>query len=306
LRDRIIIFSWIVLFSFSSEAQELEPRALTNLPVGMNFTALGYAYADGNILMDPALPLEDFNGKINTIIMAYARSINVFGKSGKIDIILPFAGGDWIGTFEGDSFEDSSTGFGDLRVRTSINLTGAPALKPNEFNTYKQITVSGLSVQLIIPTGSYKAEQLPNIGSNRWTLRTTYGISRTINKWIIEAYTGVWLFSKNNNFLNNKTLAQTPLLVFKAHFTHTFNNGMWIAFDSGYGYGSQTTIDGVKRDAIISGIRLGLTFSVPINQYHSLRFSGISGIRFKQGGDFDAFGVSYQYKWLKKKLEKRI
>jgi len=37
----------------NSYAQELEPRLLTNLPVGMNFALVGYGYANGNILFDP-------------------------------------------------------------------------------------------------------------------------------------------------------------------------------------------------------------------------------------------------------------
>lgn len=58
---------------FTLEAQEMEPRALTNLPRGLNFGAIGYAYASGNTLLDPAIPLEDFNGRINSIVLAYEK-----------------------------------------------------------------------------------------------------------------------------------------------------------------------------------------------------------------------------------------
>ena len=114
-------------------AQELEPRALTNLPKEFNFVGLAYAYASGNTLLDPSLPLEYFNGRINTIILAYVRSVNFFGKSGKVDVLLPFAGGDFTGIFANTSFEDSYTGFGDLRIRASVNLTGAPSLSAKDF-----------------------------------------------------------------------------------------------------------------------------------------------------------------------------
>ena len=279
------------------QAQELEPRALTNLPVKTNFFVAGYAYADGNILMDPALPIDDFNGKLHTMVFAYARAINIFGKSGKIDIGLPVGGGDWKGIFDGEQFEDKSAGLGDLRLRTSINLTGAPALKPSDFSDYKQKIVSGLSVQLIIPTGNYNPEQLPNLGSNRWTVRTAYGVSYTFTNWILEAYAGMWLFSDNREFIVDNTLSQSPLWVTKGHLTRLFKKNRWLALDCGYGYGAETYIDGVKRDAIISGMRLGLTFALPINAHHSLKFTAVSGIRFKQGGDFDALGLLYQYRW---------
>ena len=85
-------------------SQELEPRALTNLPKELNFVGLAYAYASGNTLLDPSLPLEDFDGQINSLILAYVRAIDFFGKSGKVDVILPFAGGDFTGIFQNTSF----------------------------------------------------------------------------------------------------------------------------------------------------------------------------------------------------------
>ncbi len=291
-----------LLINIASEVscQELEPRALTNLPVKTNFFVAGYAYADGNILMDPSLPIDDFNGKLHTMVFAYARSVNIFGKSGKIDIGLPVGRGDWTGIFDGEEFEDHSTGLGDLRLRTSINLTGAPTLKPSDFSDYKQRIVSGLSVQLIIPIGNYNPEQIPNLGSNRWTLRAAYGVSYTLTKWIVEAYAGVWLFSDNREFLVDNTLSQSPLWVAKGHLTRLFKKNMWLALDCGYGYGAETYIDGVKRDAIISGMRLGLTFALPLNAQHSLKFNAVSGIRIREGGDFDAFSLIYQYRWNNK------
>jgi hypothetical protein len=48
-----------------SFAQELEPRALTNVPVGLNFAVLGYGYARGNILLDPAVPIENLDSRLS-------------------------------------------------------------------------------------------------------------------------------------------------------------------------------------------------------------------------------------------------
>jgi hypothetical protein len=39
-------------------AQDLEPRAYSNSPTGLNFLIAGYSYATGSVLTDPALPLE--------------------------------------------------------------------------------------------------------------------------------------------------------------------------------------------------------------------------------------------------------
>jgi len=40
-------------------AQELQPRALQNAPVGTNFVIVATGYSHGNLLVDPALPIED-------------------------------------------------------------------------------------------------------------------------------------------------------------------------------------------------------------------------------------------------------
>ncbi len=309
MKKRLAILIFILfqglLFPLQTHSQQLEPRALTNLPRGLNFFAVSYAYAAGNTLVDPSLPLEDFKGRINSIILGYVRSVNFFGLSGKVDIILPFAGGDFEGVFEDESFTDAYTGFGDLRLRAYINLTGAPSLNASDYLNYTQKTVTGLGLQLIIPTGNYKPEQLPNLGSNRWSLRATYGASYSFQKWVLEGYVGVWLFSDNKQFLGDSKLSQSALWVFKADIIRTLNKkGMWLAFAVGYGYGAETFINDVRRDAIISQLRLGLNYALPLNKKHSLQFTVGSGIRFKQGADFDVFGVTYLYRWLDKKASK--
>ena len=40
-------------------AQELAPRTYINSPVGINFLGAGYVFSSGNLLLDPALPIED-------------------------------------------------------------------------------------------------------------------------------------------------------------------------------------------------------------------------------------------------------
>lgn len=299
LRSLFFLSTFSVLLSINS--QELEPRALTNLPQKFNFIGVAYAYANGNTILDPSFPLDDFNGRINSFVLAYIRSINFFGKSGKVDVILPFAGGDFSGNYLGANFEDSYTGFGDLRARVSINLSGAPSLSREEYPSYAQKLISGLGIQLIIPTGNYKKEQLPNLGGNRWSIRANYGISYAIDKWILEAHAGIWVFSDNKEFLEDNTLSQSALWIAKGNLIRSFEkDGMWLAFSLGYGYGADTFINGVQRDATISQLRLGLTYALPLKKGHSLKFTVASGIRFQQGSDFDIFGVSYVYGWLDK------
>ena len=248
--------------------------------------------------------MEDFNGRINSIIVAYVRSVNFWGKSGKVGAILPFAGGDFEGVFENEAFTDAYTGFGDIRLRASVNLTGAPALMPKDFVNYEPKWVSGLGIQITAPTGNYKPEQLPNLGTNRWTYRINYGISKTVKDWIFELYGGVWFFTPNDEFLEDFRLTQTPLWIAKTSIIRSLGKrDNWIAFSMGYGYGAKTSINGIERDAVLSQMPLSLIYAHSVGKRHTLKLALASGIRFKQGADFDAFSISYQLRWLDKRVK---
>src|SRR5262245_52964730 len=110
----------LVLDTASAAAQDLEPRAYTNTPVGMNFALAGYAYSSGEVTTDSSIPLEDGQVRINAAVLAYARSLDVFGKSGKVDVILPYAWESGSATFAGRSMSRSVRGHGDPRVRLSV------------------------------------------------------------------------------------------------------------------------------------------------------------------------------------------
>jgi hypothetical protein len=74
LRPKVIfILSVFVFLSLPQfiRCQDLEPRACTNIPVGINFAPAGYAYTAGGVLFDPAVPLENANIKIHAIVCQY-------------------------------------------------------------------------------------------------------------------------------------------------------------------------------------------------------------------------------------------
>lgn len=296
----ILILGGLV-WSRNGLAQELEPRSLVNLPVGTNFIIAGYGYGQGNILLDPSIPLDDFDGKLHTFVVAYLRSINFFGLSGKVDVVLPYGTGDWNYVFEGNEEYDASNGFGDLRVRLAVDFIGAPALKVQDYANYKQRTVAGYILQVVIPTGNYNPGQLPNLGSNRWAFRNQFGVSHTMNKWVLEGYAALWLFAANNDYLNGNILKQKPIAGFKTHLVRLFNKGMWLAADVGYGVGGSTEVNDIRLSTHMSSFRFGLTYALPLGKNHTLKFTAVSGMRIERGPDFDAFGIAYQYRWFGKK-----
>lgn len=279
------------------KAQELEPRQLSNIPVGMNYLLLGYAYGTGNILLDSSLPIEDLNANLHTGIGAYVRTIDFFGLSGKIDVIVPYAKGDWAGLLESQDTSAARTGLGDPRFRLSFNFIGSPALTLSEFKNYKQTTVFGAALQIFAPLGQYDPTKFINLGSNRWTFRPQIGFSKTFAQWIVEVYISGWFFTVNSDFYNGNELRQDPLFASKVHLIYTLKNNMWFALDAGYGGGGRTYINGEKKDTRISTLRFGFDCAVPIADQHTLKLSFISGVRLERGPDFDALTLIYQYRW---------
>jgi len=52
-------FCLLLLSAVGANAQQLEPRAYANTPVGMNFLIAGYAYSSGGLSTDPTLPMTN-------------------------------------------------------------------------------------------------------------------------------------------------------------------------------------------------------------------------------------------------------
>jgi Putative MetA-pathway of phenol degradation len=295
----IILMLWSLSNSIAF-SQELEPRAMTNLPIGTNFLVSGYAYSRGNILLDPAIPIENLNSNLQSGFVAYVRSINFFGLSAKVDAIVPYVFAASQASINEEFSTRSQKGIGDLRIRFSFNFLESKAMSISDFKNYKPNKISGISVQVIVPSGSYDADELINIGSNRWVFKSQWGFAKNFDKWIFESYASLWIFTKNTNFLNGNELFQQPLLTLKMHVIRDLPKKMWMSFNVGYGIGGKTEFNGKPRNTNISTARLGLVYALPLAQKHSLKISYATGIRFKRGPDFDVFSISYQYRWVKK------
>ncbi len=85
----------LVIVSVETYAQDLEPRAYANAPVDLNFLIGGYAYSKGTVGTDPSVPLTDTEVKLNSAVLAYVRTLDLWGRSGKFDVIIPYAWASW-------------------------------------------------------------------------------------------------------------------------------------------------------------------------------------------------------------------
>jgi len=222
----------------------------------MNFAVVGYAYTQGNLLFDPALPLEDTEANLHTFVGAFVRSINFFGLSGKIDAVIPYGIGDWTGIYTGTDTATSRQGFGDLRLRLSFSFLGAPALKDKDFAAYRPDIVSGFSLQIIAPIGQYYPERLINLGTNRWAFKPQWDYAWNYEKWIWETYLAAWFYTKNDDFWGGNELRLKPLYALKLHGIIKLNKGRWLAFNVGYALGARGYVNDVLKDIRISTMRI--------------------------------------------------
>jgi len=141
----------------------------------LNFILAGYAYTAGGVVFDPAVPLENADIKIHGSVFAYARSLRIGKMSGKIDMILPYAWLSGSADFQGQRVSREVSGFGDPRLRLSVNFFGAPALPLSGFKGYKQNLVIGASFQVFMPISQYDPDRLVNIGDKPFYIQTGIG-----------------------------------------------------------------------------------------------------------------------------------
>ena len=73
----------------AASAQDIEPRAFSNAPTGVNFLIAGYGFTRGGLSLDPAVPVTDPQLHTSTALLAYARELDLWGMSGDFDVIAP-------------------------------------------------------------------------------------------------------------------------------------------------------------------------------------------------------------------------
>ena len=278
-------------------AGEIEPRSYVNTPVGINFLLAGFAHSDGGLSTEGSSPIKDAQLTLNTGILAYARTLDVWGKSGKFDVILPYSQLSGTALLDGQPRERDVSGFHDPRFRLSVNFYGAPALSLQEFANYQQDLLIGASVQVSAPLGQYDKDKLVNLGNNRWFVKPDLGISKAWGALTLELSTGVFFYSKNGDYFGGKTLEEDPVSSTQVHITYNLGHGVWAALSGTYDYGGRTTIDGVASDQVDSNSRAGFTLAFPVNRNNSIKLFASTGVQTVTGGDFKLVGVVWQYRW---------
>jgi hypothetical protein len=290
------IFLCTLLLGAAATAQDLEPRAYSNAPVGLNILIAGYGYAEGGLSTDPALPIEEGKLEQHTTLLAYSRTFGLLGRLAKADLIVPYSWLSGSALLAGQPVERKAVGFNDPRLRFTYNFYGAPALSLEEWMRRPDDLVAGASLQVSAPLGQYDDDRAVNLGNNRWSLKPELGISKAWGPVSLELSSAVTLFQDNQDFLG-ETREQDPLYAFQAHAVYSFRRSLWLALDGTYYLGGRTRVGGVRNDDLQSNTRVGATLSLPLSARYSLKLYASTGVSTRTGGDWDAFGVAWQVRW---------
>lgn len=281
-----------------ARAQTMEPLSYTNSPVGLNFLIAGYSYQSGSVLADPSLPIHNVEARVDSATLAFSHILDCWGQSGSIALVMPYARL----SASGDVLEQERSvvreGVGDLALRLSINVYGAPALSLREFSGYHQNLIIGASLVVVAPSGQYIASKLVNIGTNRWSFKPSLGISKAVRRWTFEAEGGVTFFTANDDFLTDNTRSQDPLFSVQAHAIYNFSRKLWAALDATYYTGGRTSLNGGALDNDLErNSRWGATVAYSLTRHNSIKGYFSSGLTARSGEEFRIFGIAWQYRF---------
>jgi hypothetical protein len=280
-----------------AHAQDIEPRAYSNAPVGVNFLIAGYAYTQGGLAFDSASPISNPELTSSSAVVAYARVLDLWGMSAKFDATVPYTWLSGSAQFKGQSVPRTVDGFANSAFRLSVNLYGAPALTLKEFAAYQQDLIIGASLRVVAPWSQYDDTKLVNIGTNRWSFKPELGISKALGSWTVEATAAATFFTDNDDLYRGQKLAQAPIYSMQGHAIYGFDSGIWTSLDATCFTGGRTTLNGVRNSDLQQNWRFGGTVALPVDRLNSIKFYVSSGVAARTDNNYDLVGIAWQYRW---------
>ena len=293
----LVMASW---WAHRAVAQDLTPRAYVISPVASNAVILGYSHQAGSLQFDGAVPISGAQADINLPFLSYYHSLGVFGRAANFSISVPYGIGDFSGTVADVPKFAHRSGFLDSSWRFSVNLLGGPAMGPAEFVKWRQKVLLGASLKIVAPTGAYDATRVVNWGNNRWAFKPEIGYSERFGHWVLDAYGGAWLFTKNPNYFpGDKSQAETTVGAFEGHISYDFHARAWISLDANYWWGGTTSLNGVQNPRTNQkNSRVGVTASIPLTAHQAVKLSYSDGAFVQYGGNYRTIALAWQYSWV--------
>lgn len=283
----------------AAPAQDMEPRAYSASPVGVNFFLVSYSRSTGSIVFDPSLPVSDVSARINGAAAGLGHTFSLFGKLALVSAAVPYVLGDVTGNVGEDRREVTRSGLADSRLKLSVNLRGNDAMSPREFAAAPRRLVVGASLTTTIPASQYSGSKLINIGTNRWSLKPEVGVSVPRGRWDLDAYVGTWIYFDNpDSYPGGVVRSQDPILTIQGHASYTIRRGFWFAGDGTWYRGGSARNAGGTPSTALNNARAGLTMSLPVRTRYSLKVAYTAGVVQRTGTNFRTISVAWQTVWV--------
>lgn len=286
----------ILLLSLKAQAQDLEPRSYLNIPVDQTFFSAIYLYSTGDVYTSSDLPIDDFQLTTTTWGGQFARTFELDDKLAKFDVLFATACGDGEAIFRGEFRTKKFCGMADSKVKFNYNFYGAPALSPKQFLTKESQAVVGFTVQVTVPNGHYKKDEIFNIGTNRWAIETEIGGSFPIGNFEIDAAISGIFFEDNDEYFGDNVYSQDPVYNFQVHFIYDIGPAHWIGLDLNYFDGGDGYLNGEPFGIKKGNYRGGVSYRYSFNAHNSIKLIINKGITTRLGNDTDAATISWTYR----------
>jgi hypothetical protein len=289
------VFIILLLQAATIDAQELEPRAYSPSPNGTAFVAITATRSAGGVFTDPSVPLKDTHATLGVLGLGIGYSFGLFGKPALVLGAVPITWGKVSGEIREDRREVTRRGLADPRIKLSMILAGARAMNAAEFARAPRRPIVGTSLTVVPPAGQYDATKLVNLGSNRWAFKPEVGLSIPLQRWTLDTYAAVWMFTDNGEYFTGQSRRrQDPIVALQAHVVYTLARRAWLAGDMTWYGGGQSTVDGAPASGSYHNTRFGGTFALPIGTRQSVKVGYSAGATTRLGADFQTFTVGWQ------------
>jgi Putative MetA-pathway of phenol degradation len=285
-----------LLWSTTGFAQELTPRAYWPTPTGARVGTIGYSRVSGDTIPDPSLPLSGVDSNIDTMVLGYRHTLDLWGRTANLILELPYSDGETaVEIRDGRELAQTYQGLGDLSATLSVNLLGAPAMSGAEFADFRSNpqALLGASLKVVAPTGRYDSDRILNVGANRWAAKAELGYILPLgNRWLFEVDAGAWVFGDNDDFLG-RNREQKPIFSVQSHLVHRFGRGFWASLDATFYEGGRGKLGDQRLENVQRDSKLGVTVVYPFAPNQLLKLGYSVGSLNDSEETFNVFVASY-------------
>lgn len=272
-----IVLAALLLFGISVKAQSDGPRAHLPAPTGLWAINLKYMNLDQNILPSGNILLPNANINVDVFPITFIHTFGIRNRWARVSaMIAPISS--FSATLDNTSIpinQIQKSGFSDGWVSFEFGLINNPAKNVIEFSKTSPAKFTMNGQFRFWYSGTYSADNLVNLGSNRMTFDFGFPMSIRLNNnskqpfWL-EVWPGLQFYTANNNPARPSfadKITQKPLLYLENHLSYNFTPKFYGGVDLRFQQGGQTSHDAVKDDNQISIIGGGAFVGYKILPY---------------------------------------